>query len=121
MADDDTSRAAEKAQAAKEAWEKGAEKVRELEDDPPTDLADWPSDAAKYMTFGGGEGDHGYDEGPERNLGPSGLRHHDDGSVTIDGEKVDNPEDYKGEPIPGGPTDPNAPKTLTEQRRTDHE
>ena len=28
--------------------------------------------------------------------------------MTVDGEEVDNPDDYKGEPIPGGPTDPNA-------------
>jgi hypothetical protein len=39
-------------------------------------------------------------------LGPPDVRHHEDGSVSIQGEKVDNPEDYKGEPIPGGPTDP---------------
>ena len=31
-------------------------------------------------------------------------------SVSVGGEKVDNPEDFKGDPIPGGPTDPNAPK-----------
>jgi hypothetical protein len=29
--------------------------------------------------------------------------------VTVDGEEVDNPDDYKGEPIPGGPSDPDAP------------
>src|SRR3954452_23078152 len=82
--------------------------LAELEDDPPTKLEDWPSDDRKYETLGGKEGDHGYDEGPERNLGPSGVRHHEDGSVTVDGEKVDNPDDFKGDPIPGGPTDPNA-------------
>ena len=47
------------------------------------------------MTFGGGEGDHGYDEGPEKNLGPSSVRRFEDGSVEVDGEKVDNPDDYK--------------------------
>ena len=26
--------------------------------------------------------------------------------MEIEGEKVDNPDDYKGDPIPGGPTDP---------------
>ena len=26
--------------------------------------------------------------------------------MEIDGEKVDDPEEYKGDPIPGGPTDP---------------
>ena len=45
---------------------------------------------------------------PEEKLGPSGVRHHEDGSVTVDGEEVDNPDEFKGDPIPGGPTDPNA-------------
>jgi len=40
---------------------------------------------------------------PER----AAVRHgHEDGSVTIGGEKVDDPDEYKAEPIPGGPTDP---------------
>ncbi len=38
-------------------------------------------------------------------LGASDVRHHEDGTVTVDGEEVDNPDDYKGDPIPGGPTD----------------
>jgi hypothetical protein len=38
------------------------------------------------------------------------VRHHEDGSVTVKGEEVDNPEDYKSDPIPGGPTDPDAAK-----------
>src|SRR5512144_745101 len=84
------------------------EKLRSLEEDPPKDLRDWPDDDAKYETFGGPEGEAGYDEGPTRKLGPSGLVHHEDGSVTIDGEPVDTPEDYKGDPSPGGPTDPGA-------------
>jgi hypothetical protein len=87
----------------------------DLEDDPPQDLKDWPTGKAKYETFGGPEGPHTYQEGPEEKLGPSGVRHHDDGSVTIDGEKVDNPEEFKGEPIPGGPTDPNAPAVAGEK------
>lgn len=82
--------------------------ISDLEANPPKKLEDWPDDERKYETLGGREGEHGYEEGPERKLGPSGVRHHEDGSVSIDGEKVDNPEDYKGEPIPGGPTDPNA-------------
>src|SRR5881227_3435414 len=85
-----------------------SETMQKLEEDPPKDLKDWPDDDRKYETFGGREGDHGYEEGPEAKLGPSGLRHHEDGSVSIDGEKVDKPEEYKGDPIPGGPTDPNA-------------
>ena len=92
------------------------ESLKELEDDPPKKLEDWPDDERKYETFGGGEGDHGYEEGPEKNLGPSGLRRHEDGSIEIDGEKVDNPDDYKTDPIPGGPTDPNAPELAGEDR-----
>jgi hypothetical protein len=80
--------------------------LAELEKDPPKNLEDWPDGDAKYETFGGGEGDHSYEEGPERNLGPSGVHHHEDGSVTVDGEEVDDPEQFKGDPIPGGPTDP---------------
>ena len=83
-------------------WDEARKKVEQLEDDPPKDPKDWPDDEAKYVTFGGGEGDHGYEEGPEANLGPSSLRRHEDGSVEIEGEKVDNPEDYKAdEPIEG--------------------
>jgi hypothetical protein len=88
--------------------EEAQAKVDALEEDPPKNIEDWPDDEAKYKTFGGPEGETSYEEGPTSDLGPSGVRHHDDGSVTVDGEKVDNPEDYKGDPIPGGPTDPNA-------------
>jgi hypothetical protein len=98
-----------KAQEALERHEAAKEKVKALEDDPPKDLKDWPDDEAKYLTFGGAEGDHGYEEGPERKLGPSSLERREDGSIAIEGEEVENPNDYKGEPIPGGPTDPNAP------------
>lgn len=91
--------------------------LADLEENPPKDLKDWPDDERKYETFGGREGDHGYEEGPERRLGPSGLRHMPDGSVEIDGEKVDNPEDFKGPPIPGGPTDPAAGRPEAERNR----
>jgi len=30
---------------------------------------------------------------------------------------VDDPEQYKGDPIPGGPTDPNAPELPGERRK----
>ena len=60
---------------------------------------------SEYETFGGPEGDHSYDEGPEAKLGDSDVRHHEDGSVTVEGEKVDDPDEFKSEPIPGGPTD----------------
>jgi len=86
------------------------EEVKQLEEDPPEKLEDWPKGKAMYETFGGAEGqDHAYHEGPEQKLGPDSLRHREDGEVEIGGEKVDNPDEYKGEPIPGGPTDPSSP------------
>jgi hypothetical protein len=105
-----------KAQEALERHEAAKEKIKKLEDDPPKDLKDWPDDESKYLTFGGAEGDHGYEEGPEKKLGPSSLERRDDGSISIEGEEVDNPDDYKGEPIPGGPTDPNAPDLSGEDK-----
>ena len=109
---------AQKAQEKEEEREQARDKVKELEEgDPPSDLSDWPDDAAKYETFGGPEGDHGYHEGPEEEkLGPSSLRHKPDGGVSIAGDEVDDPDQYKGEPIPGGPTDPDAPQDLTTQK-----
>jgi hypothetical protein len=107
-----------KAQDKEEEREQAREKVKELEEgDPPTNLEDWPDDAAKYETFGGPEGEHGYHEGPEEEkLGPSSLRHHTDGKVTVAGDEVDDPDEYKGEPIPGGPTDPDASQDLTSKK-----
>jgi hypothetical protein len=90
--------------------EEAKEEIRKIEEDPPEKLEDWPKGKAKYETFGGPEGEHGYHEGPEQNLGPSSLRHLEGGDVEIEGEKVENPDEYKGEPIPGGPTDPDAPR-----------
>jgi hypothetical protein len=112
-----------KAEEALERHEAAKEKIKEIEeqDEPPKDLKDWPDDESKYLTYGGGEGDHGYDEGPERKLGPSSLERRSDGSVAIEGEEVDNPDDYKGEPIPGGPSDPNAPALPGEERKKDRE
>ena len=97
--DGETKTGGEKAQEVKEAWENAEEKVKGLEEDPPKNLEDWPDDEAKYVTFGGGEGDHGYDEGPEKKLGPSSVRRYEDGSVEVEGEKVDNPDDWKMEKI----------------------
>lgn len=85
------------------------EEMKKIEEDPPHSLEDWPQGKAKYETYGGPEGEHGYHEGPEQKLGPSSLRHLEGGEVTVAGEKVDNPDEYKGDPIPGGPTDPEAP------------
>ena len=100
--------AAEKAQASEQEQDEAKKEMEQLEEDPPENLEDWPDGKAKYETFGGPEGTHTYEEGPEQKLGDSGVRHHEDGSVTVDGEEVDNPDEYKGDPIPGGPTDPDA-------------
>jgi hypothetical protein len=89
--------------------EQAREEIQQLEEEgPPEKLEDWPEGKAKYETFGGKEGEHSYDEGPEQKLGPDSLRHHEDGSVTVGGEQVDDPDEFKADPIPGGPTDPNA-------------
>jgi hypothetical protein len=119
MKSEQTSEAQQKAREAREAHARAQETVKELEesDEPPKNLEDWPDDKAKYVTYGGGEGDHGYDEGPEQKLGPSSLQRHEDGSVSIEGEKVDDPDEYKGEPIKGGPTDPDAPELPGERRK----
>ena len=108
--DDETEERESEDTGGDDADKEAEEKVKALEDDPPENLEDWPDDQAKYKTFGGPEGEVGWDEGATKNLGDSGVRHHEDGSVSVDGEKVDNPEDYKADPIPGGPTDPDAPE-----------
>jgi hypothetical protein len=105
---DDSDDASAKAKQKEEEREQAKEKMKEVEEDPPADLEDWPDDAAKYETFGGPEGEHSYEEGPETKLGPSSLRHHEGGEVTIEGEEVDEPDEYKSDPIPGGPTDENS-------------
>jgi len=109
MTDEDD--AATKAQSDEEEVEEAKKVMEELEEgDPPDKLEDWPGGKAKYQTYGGPDsGDGGYEDGATAKLGPSNLRHHEDGSVTVDGEEVDDPEEYKGEPIPGGPSDPDAP------------
>jgi hypothetical protein len=108
MTDDDN--AAAKAQAEEEEVEEAKKVMEEIEQgDPPEKLEDWPGGKAKYQTYGGPEGESGYDEGATAKLGPSSLRHHEGGEVTIEGEEVDDPDEYKGEPIPGGPSDPDAP------------
>ena len=116
------------AKKAKEEDEEAKEKVRQLEDDPPEKLEDWPDDKAKYETFGGPEGEEGYEESVTAKLGPSSLRFREGGSIEIEGEEVEDPEEYKGPPIPGGPTDPKASETraygepdLTEETSADVE
>src|SRR5215210_8139733 len=102
--------AATKAQNEEEEVEEAKKVMEEIEEgDPPEKLEDWPGGKAKYQTYGGPDSEGGYEDGATSKLGPSNPRHHDDGSVTIDGDEVDNPDEYKGEPIPGGPSDPDAP------------
>ena len=101
--------------------EEAKQEVESLEDDPPEKLEDWPDGKAKYETFGGAEGDHSYAEGPETNLGPDSVRHHEDGTVEVGGEEADDPDEFKGEPIPGGPTDPDAKDNPDAQRLDDDE
>src|SRR3954453_10138573 len=98
--DQDAAAAREQQQEVEQAKE---EMSRLEEGDPPEKLEDWPDSKAKYLTYGGPEGSAGYDEGPTAKLGPSSLEHHEDGSVSIEGEKVDNPDDYKGERLPDAP------------------
>ena len=96
--------------------EAAKEEIRKLEDDPPQRLEDWPEGQAKYETFGGPDGEHSYNERPETKLGPDSVRYREDGSVEVGGEPVDDPGELKGEPIPGGPTDPEAVDNPDEQR-----
>ena len=105
----ETDEKADAAQKSKQESEDAREEIKALEENPPDKLEDWPGGKAMYETFGGPSEEKGYEEAATAKLGPSGLRRFEDGSIEIDGEKVDNPDDYKGDPIPGGPTDPNAP------------
>lgn len=91
--------AQELAQEKEEESEQAAKEMKELEeaDELPKEPSDWPSGPAKYETYG--KDDAFYGDGATGKLGPANLERHADGSVSIDGEKVDNPEDYKGEPI----------------------
>ena len=106
-----------KAQEAEEKHERAKEKMEELEKNPPEKLEDWPDDEAKYETFGGGEST--YDEQHEEALGEADVRHHEDGKVEVKGEEADNPDEYKGEPLPGGPTDPDAPAMPGEDKENE--
>ena len=82
--------------------ERAAEEMREFEqsDEVPRELSDWPDGKAKYITFGEGD-DDAYGEGATAKLGPAEVQHHEDGTVTVAGEKADA-ADYKGEPIKSG-------------------
>jgi hypothetical protein len=106
-----------KAQEAEEKHERAKDTMREIEQNPPEKLEDWPDDEAKYETFGGPEDESEYDEDHERALGEHSVRHHQDGTVEVKGEEAHDPGAYKGDPIPGGPTDPDAPAMPGEEKR----
>lgn len=91
--------AQELAREKEERSEQAKQEIEELEqaDELPGDISEWPSGPAKYETFG--KDDEAYGDGATEKLGPPNLERHADGSVSIDGEKVDNPDDYKGKPI----------------------
>lgn len=97
--------------------EEAREKIKDMEENPPKDLKDWPDGKAKYVTMGGSEGDKNWDEGPTSKLGPSGVEYQEDGTVTVDGEEVDNPDDFKGDPIPlASDIEPNEPAEGTDDK-----
>ena len=101
----DSRSARDKAQAKAGQRELAQDEMRELEaGDAPTDTEGWPSGPAQYLTYG--SEDDQYGTGVTAKLGPADVRHYADGSVSLGGEKVDDPEKYKGEPLAGGPTDP---------------
>ena len=108
------------AEARKKEQEDARNELKELEeaDEVPKDPRDWPDGKAKFLTFDV-DGDEPYGEGPTEKLGPAHVQHHEDGSVSVGGEKVDDPDEFKGEPIPGGPTDPNAAKLAGEDDRSE--
>src|SRR3954462_10120568 len=111
--------ASAKAQEAEEKHERAKETMEEIEKNPPEKLEDWPDDEAKYETFGGSEdGEGAYDEKHEEALGEHSVRHHEDGTVEVKGEEVANPDESRADPIPGGPTDPEAPAMPGEEKET---
>jgi hypothetical protein len=59
------------------------------------------------------------EEKTEAKLGPDSVRHHEDGTIEVGGEEVDDPDEFKGDPIPGGPTDPDAPDVPGEEKQKD--
>ena len=92
------------------------QELKDLEqaDEVPSDPSEWPGGKAKFQTFEI-DSDAPYGEDATAKLGPADVEHHEDGSVTVGGEEVDDPGEFKGDPIPGGPTDPNAPKLAGEE------
>src|SRR3954453_15660659 len=102
QSDDETEKSQE--EQSEDETEKAKEEIKQLEEEgPPDKLEDWPTGKAKYETFGGPEGGPPSPGGPDQQLGPAAPRHTEDGSVEVEGEEVDDPDELKGDPIPGGP------------------
>lgn len=93
----------EHAQEHAKKQEEASKEMEEFEkkDEVPKDPNDWPDGKAKYITYGLSD-DSAYGEGTTGKLGPADVVHEEDGSVTVGGEKVDNPEEFKGGEIKGG-------------------
>ena len=89
--------------AEKSAHELAGEEMQafEQQDEVPRDPRDWPKGKASYLTYGN-TGDDAYGDGATGKLGPAEVTHHEDGSVSVGGKKVDDPSKYKGKPITGG-------------------
>jgi hypothetical protein len=89
--------------AGKSAYDDADAEMTRLEesDELPRDPRDWPKGKASYLTYGN-QGDEAYGDGATGKLGPAEVAHHEDGSVTVGGKRVDDPSAYKGTPITGG-------------------
>jgi hypothetical protein len=68
-------------------------------DELPSDPREWPTGKAKFLTLGGSDDPDRYGEGATEKLGPAEVVHEADGSISVAGEQVDNPEDYKAKSI----------------------
>lgn len=100
---DEAKSSRQRAQEHHEAQEQAAQEMKEFEqaDEVPKDPRDWPDGKAKYITYGL-EDDSAYGEGTTAKLGPAEVVHGEDGSITVGGEEVDDPSEFKGERIQGG-------------------
>ena len=99
--------------------EDAKEEVKELEENPPEKLEDWPTGRAKYDDVRRSRARDLLRRGGHRQARSLGRPLPRGRTVTKDGEEVDNPDEFNGEPIPGGPTDPNSPSVAGEKDYTD--
>ena len=87
----------------KTAQDAAAEEMTRFEerDEVPRDPHDWPTGRASYLTYGNKD-DDAYGEGTTGKIGHAEVTHHEDGTVSVGGQLVDDPSAYKGKPITGG-------------------